>query len=140
MGDVTGASVERRSDYKDAHQGKAPVCRQEAHMWLLSLGMQIRYRTPHTSRRLSLTCSLRLIPALARSLKHSASTSGSPSSPSSGSHPIRAEEILSPQVSKPSPRWFDQLAFDLPLGAWGVSVLGGGWGGVSPGMAAESQL
>ncbi len=89
--------------------------------------MQIQYRTPHTSLRLSLTHSLarslRLTSALARSLKRSASTSGSPSSPSSGSHPIQAEEILSPEVVRPSPRWFfDQLAFDLPRGGWGVSV------------------
>lgn len=65
-------------------------------MWLLSLCMQIQYHTPHTSLCLSLTGSLRLTSALARSLKRSASTSGSPSSPSSGSHPIQAEEILSP--------------------------------------------
>lgn len=36
---------------------------------------------------------------------------------------------------RPSPRWFDQLAFDAP-GVWSVSVRAG-WGGrVSSGMVA----
>lgn len=83
--------------------------------------MHIQHGAAHTS----LTRSLGLASALICSPKRSASTSGSPlTSSSSGSHPIQTKEILSPEVFRPSPRWFDQLAFDPP-GCWSVSVWGG---------------
>lgn len=81
------------------------------------------YSATHTAQNVSpsVTHMLTRAPAKARvgPLKRSASTSGSPSS--SGSRPIQGEEIPGPEVFRPSPRWFDQLAFD-PRGALSVSV------------------
>lgn len=113
-------------------------------MWLLSFCMQILYHTPHTSLALSLTCSLRLAPALACSLKRRASTSGSPSSSSSGSHHIQAEEILRclDLLQGGLTSWL--LIFLQGVGVYMCSagVEGGGdnfWS-VPPGMTAGLQL
>lgn len=69
--------------------------------------------------------------SLADSLKRNASTSGSSSSSSSGS-----QEILSHGDFRPSPRWFDQLAYELPLGRSCICV-GGEW--ISLGVSRQGR-